>query len=201
MNKYDAPIQTLLQEKRGLLRTADFEARGIPRNYLSRLEKNGTLERLAWGVYSATATAPLIVDGMYLLQLNQAQAVFSHETALYLHGLSDRSPLNYAVTIPSGYHSQKLKKLGCKVFFIKPDLHGLGRSSAISPQGNPLTVYDLERTLCDVIRSRNRIDSQIFSDALKGYVKIKEKNLPHLAAYAKQFGISKLVRQYIEVLR
>jgi len=200
MSKYDVSIHTLFREKPGLLRTADFESRGIPRTYLSRLEKDGRLERIAWGVYSATATAPLLVDEMYVLQLNHNQSVFSHETALYLHGLSDRNPLNYSVTLPSGYHSQKLKTLGCKVFFVKPALLRLGYASINSPQGNPLQLYDLERTLCDIIRSRSRIDSQIFTDAVKGYVKRKDKNLPRLTEYAVQFGISKLVRQYIEVL-
>ena len=200
MNKYDLSIQNLLREKQGLLSTAEFAAHGIPRTYLSLLEKNGSLERVAWGVYSATATANLIIDDMQVLQLSHRKAIFSHETALYLHGLSDRNPLNYSVTLPSGYHSEKLKKLGYKVFFVKSDLHQLGRAPMLSSQGNLLQVYDLERTLCDVIRSRSRIDSQIFSDAVKGYVKRREKNLSHLMQCAEQFGIDKLVRQYIEVL-
>ena len=198
MKKYDRPIHELLQKKQGLFRTADFEASGIPRSYLSQLEKEGRIEKIAWGVYSATET--LIADEMHALQLRNQQAVFSHETALYLHGLSVRSPLNYSVTLPSGYHSEKLKEIGCKVYFVKAELHCLGQTTLPSSQDNQLQVYDLERTLCDVIRSRSRIDSQIFTDAVKGYVKKTDKNLSRLTEYARQFGVTKLVRQYIEVL-
>ena len=198
MKKYDQPIHELLQKKQGLFRTADFEASGIPRSYLSQLEKEGRIEKIAWGVYSATET--LIADEMHALQLRNQQAVFSHETALYLHGLSVRSPLNYSVTLPSGYHSEKLKEIGCKVYFVKAELHRLGQTTLPSSQDNQLQVYDLERTLCDVIRSRSRIDSQIFIDAVKGYVKKTDKDLSRLTEYARQFGVTKLVRQYIEVL-
>ena len=199
MKKYDQPIHDLLQKKQGLFRTADFEASGIPRSYLSQLEKEGRIEKIAWGVYSASQTL-LIPDEMHALQLRNQQAVFSHETALYLHGLSVRSPLNYSVTLPSGYHSEKLKEIGCKVYFVKAELHRLGQTTLPSSQDNQLQIYDLERTLCDVIRSRSRIDSQIFTDAVKGYVKKTDKNLSRLTEYARQFGVTKLVRQYIEVL-
>ena len=69
-----------------------------------------------------------------------------------------------------------------------------------SPHGQDLRVYDLERTLCDVLRSRSRLDVQIVNDAIKGYIKKPEKNLPRLMQYAEQFGIQKIVRQYVEVL-
>ena len=69
-----------------------------------------------------------------------------------------------------------------------------------SPHGHELRVYGLERTLCDVLRSRSRLDVQIVNDAIKGYIKKPEKNLPRLMQYAEQFGIQKIARQYVEVL-
>lgn len=77
------------------------------------MEKNGELERIAWGVYVAK---DMIEDEMYVFQSRNKRAVFSHETALYLHGLTDRTPLAFSVTVPSGYHATLLKESGCKVF-------------------------------------------------------------------------------------
>ena len=51
--------------------------------------------------------------------------------------------------------------------------------------GNEVPVYDMERTVCDVIRNRSNIEMQVFQDTLKRYVKRKDKNLRRLMQYAK----------------
>mgnify|MGYP000736064293 FL=1 len=66
--------------------------------------------------------------------------------------------------------------------------------------GHEIPIYDLERTICDLIRSRNNFEIQDFTMALKAYVKSKDKDLNQLMTYAKAFRIEKLVRQYLEVL-
>ena len=58
----------------------------------------------------------------------------------------------------------------------------------------------MERTICDIIRDRNKIDSQIFNTALKEYMKRKDKNLNILYEYARMFNILKILKMYLEVL-
>ena len=58
----------------------------------------------------------------------------------------------------------------------------------------------MERTICDIIRDRNKIDSQIFNTALKEYIKRNDKNLNLLYKYAKEFNILKILKMYLEVL-
>ena len=66
--------------------------------------------------------------------------------------------------------------------------------------GHTIIIYDLERTLCDVIRSRNKMDGQIVIEALKNYARSKEKDLHRLYRYAENFGVEKILHQYLEVL-
>ena len=66
--------------------------------------------------------------------------------------------------------------------------------------GHTVIVYDPERTLCDVIRSRNKMDRQIVIEALKNYARSKEKDLHRLFRYAENFGVEKILHQYLEVL-
>lgn len=196
MNYVDQ-IKELISENRGTLLTSDLEKKGIPRTYLSIMEQNGNIERVAWGVYVAKS---MMEDELYVFQSRNKRAVFSHETALYLHGLTDRTPLAFSVTVPSGYHATRLKQNGCKVFFAKAGLYELGIISVNTPHGNSVRTFDLERTICDILRSRNRMDVQIINDAVRGYVKRKERDLTRLNKYADRFGLRKIVRQYIEVL-
>ncbi len=69
-----------------------------------------------------------------------------------------------------------------------------------TPFGIPFPVYDMERTICDLLRNRNNIEVQVFQDALKQYVRRKDKNLRTLMKYASMFHVEKILRPYLEVL-
>jgi predicted transcriptional regulator of viral defense system len=170
---------------------------GIHREYLSEYVRLGKLERVEHGIY---VTPDLWEDKMLLLQLRKYKMIYSHETALYLHDLTDRDPLSYSVTVPTGYNTSKLTKEGLSVHTIKKELHDLGICIKPTAFGNNIRTYDMERTICDIIRDRNNQDIAVVSDALKRYVRKKDKNLNVLMQYAKLFRIEKTLRSYLEVL-
>ena len=88
----------------------------------------------------------------------------------------------------------------CKLYYIKPALFDLGRTTLATPAGNEVPVYDLERTVCDVIRSRNKLGTETFIAALKLYAANPKKDLNKLNSYAKKMRVSNVLRQYLEVL-
>ena len=69
-----------------------------------------------------------------------------------------------------------------------------------SPFGMKIKVYDIERTICDIIKNKNKMDAEIFSKSLKEYAKSKDKNLSKLTKYARTMNIENKVREYMEVL-
>ena len=91
-------------------------------------------------------------------------------------------------------------KAECKVYHIKPELFDLGRTTLTTPAGNEVQVYDLERTICDMIRSRNKVGTETFLAALKLYAASPKKNLNKLYSYAKKMRVANVLRQYLEVL-
>jgi predicted transcriptional regulator of viral defense system len=192
-----AKTRKILKDQHGTLLTSDLVKLNIPRTYLSILEQNGEIERISRGVYRATAA---IEDEMFSFQAIYKSSIYSHETALYLHELTDRSPLFYSISVPVGYHSRSLSKSGHKIFYVNRNLFDLGVITMKSPHGNQIRTTNLERTICDVMRSRNQIDVQLVYEALKRYVSKKERNIDLLYCYAKSFRIQKIVREYIEVL-
>ena len=190
-------VRDILKDQNGILLTSDLSKFGIPRTYLSTLVKNDEIQRISRGVYSAVN---YMTDEMAITQAKYKGAIFSHETALYLLGLTDRTPLFYSVTVPAVYNATPLKASGAKVYFVIRGLYLLGVITMKSPHGNEIRTMNLERTICDVLRSRNKIDIQFVNEALKKYVIHKERNIDQLYDYAKQFRIQKTVREYIEVL-
>jgi len=190
-------IREILENQNGILLTSDLVKFGIPRTYLSILVKRGEIQRISRGVYSA---AGYMIDEMVSLQVRYKGAIFSHETAIYLLGLTDRTPLFYSMTVPAAYNATTLKASGAKVYFVKRNLFLLGVITLKSPHGNDVKTYNLERTICDLLRNRNQIDIQLLNEALKKYVIHKDRNIDQLYNFAKQFRIQKIVREYIEVL-
>jgi predicted transcriptional regulator of viral defense system len=190
-------IRDILKDQNGILLTSDLLKYGIPRTYLSILEKKGEVQRISRGVYSASN---YMIDEMVGIQARYKGAIFSHETAVYLLDLTDRTPLFYSVTVPAGYNATSLKTSGAKVYFVNRGLYLLGLITVKSTHGNDIKTFNLERTICDLLRSRNQIDIQQINESLKRYVSKKERNIDLLYSYAKQFRIQKIVREYIEVL-
>ena len=200
VNKRANPIESIrniIKDQNGIVLSSDLLKYGIPRTYLAILEKRGEIQRVSRGVYSAADT---LVDEMASIQARYKGAIFSHETALYLLELNDRSPLFYSVTVPTGYNATSLKTSGAKVYFVNRGLYPLGLITMKSPHGHDIRTFDLERTICDVLRSRNQLDVQFVHDALKRYVAKKDRNIDLLYQYAGKFRIQKIVRPYIEVL-
>lgn len=199
--KYDLPpldkIRKILKDQHGTLVTSDLAQFGIPRTYLSILECKGEIERVSRGVYQATSS---VEDELYSFQATHKASIYSHETALYLHDLTDRTPLAYSISVPTGYHSAALNKSAYKIFYVSRKLFGLGVISMNSPHGNEIRTTGLERTICDVVRSRNQMDVQLVYEALKRYTKKSDRNIDLLYNYAWRFRIQKIVREYLEVL-
>lgn len=137
---------------------------------------------------------------MYVIQVRYPEAVFSHETALYLLNIAEREPIQYATTLKAGTNSTGLTKDGVKVYKVKPELFFEGIADAKSPSGHKVRAYNPERTICDLLRSRRNIEIQDLQTAIKEYVRLKEKNIPLLMRYAKFFSVEKIVRQYLMVL-
>ena len=177
----------------------EAEELGYTRHNLSELTKNGQLERLRPGLYQLKGK---VIDDFVLTSSNSNRIIFSHQTALYLHDLSDRTPNVFHIFVPQGYNASHIKKRyeDLQVHYVKKYLYELGKTEIKSPQGNLIPVYDIERTICDIIIDRERIDKQIFTEAIKRYFKSTNKNLRRLIKYSRLFNIEDEIRKYMEVL-
>lgn len=190
-------IEKLITDNDGMIQTSQITNAGISKTVFYQYVKVNDMVQISHGVY---ATKNTWTDAMYLVHLRCKQAVFSHETALFLHDLTDREPMEYEITVKTGYNPSKLKDDGIKVYTIKKELHEEGIIMMQTPFGHSVPVYNMERTICDIIRNRNNTEIQSFRSALRQYVKRKDKNLRLLMQYATEFHVDKILRQYLEVL-
>ena len=88
----------------------------------------------------------------------------------------------------------------CLCYYIKPELHQLGVVIRKTTLGNEVRCYNAERTICDLLRSRNRLDEETVISAIKNYTASSGKDLNLLAMYAPKFRVDKVLKRYMEVL-
>lgn len=111
--------------------------------------------------------------------------------------MTDRTPFQLDMTFPS---NNRVKNDLLNVHYIKKEFYDLGLTQLEIEKNFTIKIYNSERTICDIIRDRNKIDLQIFNTAINEYMKRKDKNLVLLSEYAKKFKIDKILAQYMEVL-
>jgi len=191
-------IKQIAAKNNGFIETAAVVADGIRKEELSRLLELGELERVSRGRYVLSGS---IIDDYKILQMRCKSCIFSHTTSLYLLGLSDRAPSQYHITVSQGSNVTYLTREYDDLIFhyVKPSLVYLGLTSVKSPFGNTVRSYDSERTICDLLRGKDRFDIQIFSNALKWYFRGRQ-DIAKLSKYSRVLGVEDLLHSYTEVL-
>lgn len=186
-----------IQSNNNMITTAQVSELGFSRSVLSKYVKAGLLERGRQGVY---ILADSVHDDMCTLMMRSEKIIFSHDTALFLNDLSERTPFIHSVTIPSNASLPNSLIDECQCYYIKPELHQIGVITKKNTLGNTVRCYNAERTICDMLRSRNRLDEETVISAIKNYAASSDKNLNLLAVYASKFNVDKVLKRYMEVL-
>ncbi len=197
MTDSKATIQQILKNNNGIVTTTQITEAGIPRRCLSDMIKSGTLSRIERGIY---ALPEVWEDELFIMQYRFSKGIFSNETALYLHGMTDRTPIHYTMTFPFSYNTGNVKKRGIIAKISTAETYNLGTITVTSPSGNQIKVYDIERTLCDIVKTRHKADIQVINQAMKTYASSKNKDIAKLMNYAEKLRVKPKVLKYMEVL-
>ena len=188
-------IESIMKMNNGYVTSKELADLGIHRMYLNIMKEKGIIEKVGNGIYIDSSK---IEDSYFVFSLELPNIVYSHMTALYFHVLSIKAPNDkYDITVPNNYFNYKIK--GHNVFYVAKDIYELGLTEIKTPMGNNVRVYDIERCICDIIRSKNRMDKEHVKYSIKEYIKRKDKDLVKLSNYAKKMGIKEEVMNYIEV--
>lgn len=186
-------IKQIMNTNNGMLSTRMIEPLNISRQYLSIMENNNDIEKVSRGIYLSPNA---FEDSYFSFQQKYKKAIFSHMNALYFYGMTEEFPYNYTVTVPQSYHVDTVNEK-CNVFYVSDDIYELGIVEIETPNGNKVRVYDKERCICDIIRSKGRMDSEQVKKTIKQYMQSRDKDIAKLSEYSKKIGINKKVMEMI----
>ena len=190
-------ILRIAEQNGGMVSSGQLKAAGIKRGCLKLLADTGRLEQTSRGVYVLPGQWE---DAFFAIQSRFKRGIFSGNTALYLWGLSDRSPLSYDMTFPASYNVSTAKSANINPVHVSSQYYDLGKTTTSTPAGQTIYLYNMERTLCDLLRKHSHADIQIVASAFKSYIASSKRNMMALTEIAKIFHVGNKLQAYLEVL-
>ena len=181
----------------GYAKAEVLRAEGIHSSHIVRLVKSGALIRLKRGLYSLSRSG----ERSELVDIQRAvpDGIFCLGTALSLHGIGTWEPAEIQLAIRRDYRITLPNFPPVKLFSFSGTRLELGIVEKAT-EGGTIRVYDLEKTICDIIRFRNSLGLDIAMEALKEYLKLRGRNIPRLLEYAKLLRMEGSIRGYLEAL-
>lgn len=186
-------IKQIADTNNGMLSTRMIEPLNISRQYLSIMQNNKDIERISRGIYLSPNA---FEDSYFSFQQKYKKVIFSHMNALYFYGMTEEFPYNYTVTVPQNYHVDMVNEK-CNVFYVSDEIYEMGVIEVETPNGNKVRAYDKERCICDIIRSKGRMDSEQVKKAIKQYTQSRDKDIVKLSKYSKKMGLSDKVMEIV----
>lgn len=190
-------IKKIFIENNGIVITSDLMKQGITIRHLNKLIDEGKLFRIKKGVYQWTEKD--IEESAIIFKLIP-KAILCMESALYYHGYTDRTPTCYHIAVDRDSNKSKYKidYPIIKPYYVEAKYLEIGLMEG-KINGTKARVYDKERTICDVLRYVNKMDREIFNNALQNYINDDTKNIQRLIDYSKEFKVYNKVQTWIGV--
>lgn len=189
----------LLGKRAGNLSMKEARSEGIAATTVQRLVESGKLMKISRGYYVLDGYG---VDELYLVQSRFSRGIFSHETALDLYSFSTNIPKKIHLSVPANYHVERkhLEAEFVRVHKVKEEVFDLGVIEMESYHGNPIRVYDRERTICDMWSPRYNAAYETKLDALKDYMRDKDRDPMKLREYREKLNVDPRMANYMEAL-
>lgn len=187
----------MAREANGYVSSSQAATAGIPRRLLTAAVASGELIRVDRGLYALPDTWE---DPLFIAQHRFSKGTFSDDTALYLHGMTDRAPFSLTMTFSRSFNTKAAKEAGIICRTCAENVLYLGACQAVTQYGNTVRAYDVERTLCDIVRGQRVVDSQVVAPAMQKYAASKDRDPVKLLGYARKLGVEAKIRNYLEVL-
>lgn len=188
------PITEIIEAQGGVVNIDDLAGRAEYKRVLRAVER-GELVRLRQGVY-AEPTA--LLNTMIDVERIVPGGVVCLYNAWAYHQLSMTVPPAFCVAIEAKRKVSIPATLPIQLYYWKRENLEIGVSTA-NVSGHNVKITDLERSVCDAVKYRNKIGLDICSEVIRNYLKRPSKNLSRLMEYAKQLRVANVLKNYLEI--
>ena len=178
----------------GYIRVSELSDRKKYRRVLKAVDA-GELVKVRHGVY---APPEEMVNNIIDVESIVPGGVVCLYNAWAYYGLTTISPPEFCIAISAKRKVSLRTPFPIKLFYWKDDNLKFGISE-VKVSNYHVHMTDLERSVCDAVKYRNKIGSALCSEIIRNYTKRKDRNLSRLSEYAKKLRVEKTIKEYMTI--
>lgn len=185
--------------KKTLVRARDLAEKGVPTIVLSRMVANGSLERVARGVYALPNRSQSAHASLAEVAIRVPRGVICLLSALRVHEIGTQSPFEVWVAIPHRMVPPKLDQPQLRI----ARMSGRALSEGITRKridGVVVPVFNAAKTIADCFKYRNKIGMDVALEALREGWRERKVKMDDLWRYAEIDRVANVMRPYLEAL-
>ena len=186
-------IIDMLQQRGGFITTGEVKSRD-EYEQLRRATEDGTVVRLRNGVYvemSALANNMIDVERIVPHGVLCLYSAFAH------YGLSTQVPSATCIAIEAKRKVRLHDYPSIDLYYWKKENLEFGIiKKCIS--GYDVLITDMERTVCDAVKYRNKIGLDVCGEVIDNYLKKENRNISLLHEYAQKLRVKNILTTYLE---
>lgn len=183
----------------GVLTMSEAIDLGMHRRELYLLRDRGDLEVISRGLYRLIELPEPSLPDFIPVSKKIQDGVICLISALAFHEITTQIPHFVYVALPSHAHKPKIAYPPMRYFWYSERLLTTGVQK-YTIDGCVIKIFDVEKTLIDCVKFRNKIGMDIVLEALKMYWKSRKTNLDKLFEYAKLFHVEKILKPIMETI-
>ena len=184
---------------RAFFRPCDAVALGIHSRALRRLVDDGSVERVARGLYHLTHVEPTEHYTLAAVCARVPDSIVCLLSALSVHGLGTQLPRQEWIAIPHKARTPRLPELPVKVIrFSGASLRYGVRNAAF--EGVPARITSPARTVVDCFRFRRLVGTDVAIEALRDALRDRKASADEIWRAAEVCRAKSLVGPVLEVL-
>ncbi len=171
--------------KRKTFRAGQIE-RGLdlPRTYLSRLVKEGLLEKVGYGLYSLADGDFNEAQSWVEVAVKAPKGVLCLLSALAFHELTTQNPFEVWLAVPRDAHRPKIEFVQTRIFRFAPRVYEAGIETHIIG-GVEVKVYSAAKTVADCFYYRNTVGLDVAIEALRDAFHRRKATVDEMYSFAE----------------
>lgn len=197
--KTDSEKILALVKKTPILRSLDLASKGISRATLSRMVKNGTLERTGRGLYQAPGAEIGEFHTFAEAAKKVPHGIVSLLSALRFHGITTQAPFEVWIAVDRTARKPHLDYPPVRVVRFSGEALTFGVEDH-KIEGVLVRVTTAAKTVADCFKYRNKIGLDVAVEALKEYRRIRRGRMDDLWRAAEVCRVSRIIRPYLDMI-
>lgn len=184
---------------RHYLSVSDLQSTGLSYYMIAKLVAEGKLKKLSNKIYENTAYTGEVSD-FAVVAAYAPRGILCMMTAARYYALTTYLPDAIDIAIERSMKISTLPEWPSINTWYYPEKRYKTGIIKIADAAGEYQMYDIEKTVIDILHYRNKVGVEDTKEVLKKYLAKKDRDMIRLRHYANMLGCKDILGTYLEVL-